>query len=63
MFRVLQATRTRRWCDLGELPLKNNIQLVYMHRRLTVKGVIKIGICTEGKLIKETNLFYMEEHK
>jgi hypothetical protein len=38
------TVRERHWCGWSKFPIKNNIQAVYMHTRLTMKGVLKCSV-------------------
>jgi hypothetical protein len=41
---------------LAKLPLKNNIQLLYVHTRQTVKDVLKVFVKKTDSQLTETNL-------
>jgi thiosulfate reductase cytochrome b subunit len=49
--------------QLTQLPVKNNIQVIYMHTRLTMNAVLKDFLQKKGSWLNKTNLLFLDVKK
>jgi hypothetical protein len=49
--------------QLTQVPVKNNIQVIYIHTRLTVNAVLKAFLQKRGFRLNKTDLLFLHEQK